>query len=30
VIILDAPGLGVYAAFNRNDYEKQKINIPGE
>jgi hypothetical protein len=30
VIIHSAQGLGVYSTFNRNEYQKQKINVCGE
>jgi hypothetical protein len=29
-ILPAALGLGVYSASNRNEYEKQKINVSGE
>jgi hypothetical protein len=30
LILPDALGLGVYSASNRNEYKKQKNNVPGE
>jgi hypothetical protein len=30
LILAAAPGHGVYSASNRNKYQKQKNNVPGE
>jgi hypothetical protein len=30
LILLDALGLGVFSAYNRNKYQKQKINVSEE